>query len=147
MNGNRSEKVQTVVKNSNVNKVIGRDENNFLGGSNFFASNLEKKILKLLHIEYSKNGNNRKKILHTHEALEIKDGFDMSTINDSKLVKTEGVFYRMTSDGIRYMDSLSPQELNMIVLPSEQKEKDILMARQRQIMQEKRANGYRNSAR
>lgn len=151
LNRKNSDNSKNVLNNSNAGDMAGRDlykTELLFSQSGISASKLEKKLLKLLYLEYEKNGvNNGKKVPHAYKELDIKYGSDISTLNDSKLIKIENDFFKMTSDGIRYIENLKTEDINDIVLPSEKKEWDELMRQEEVRIEENRRNSWKNSAR
>lgn len=74
------------------------------------TSNLEKRVLQILYSEYKRTGQrNKRKATEIFKELGIKDGQDVSTLNDSKFMSIEldGTHqcFVITSEGVRYMDN------------------------------------------
>ena len=146
MNKNDSDSFKSVIKESTTGDIAGRDLYK-TSNTEKLLSNIEKKILKILYREYQDRGKNGFKIRNTHSELEIDDGFDLTCVNDSEYIKTEGDFYKMTPHGIRYMDNLTPIDLSQIMLPKEEGEREFIMRQQRQRFEQNRANFKKNSSR
>jgi hypothetical protein len=71
LNRKNSDNNKSVVQNSNVKYVAGRDINEIkLSNPNIKnLSNVEKKVLKLLYEEYNKSGTNGKKIFNVYKII------------------------------------------------------------------------------
>jgi len=146
LNKNNSPKNKQVIKESAVigDVIIG---DKYHTNSLTFSppSNLEKKVLKYLHIK-TVGKRPEEKISTIYKDLEISEGTNVQTLNDSKYLIVGSDEISINSEGVRYMDNLSPEELRKIILPEEQRRIDIATEEQKmRIERYRRENNSRPS--
>ena len=87
-------------------------------------SELEERVLEKLYKEYKNSGKLFWwKITEAYKELGISDGMYVGMLNDSKYIEVDGEYLKLTTTGIRYMDSKSkeikPQKEEIIKLSPE----------------------------
>lgn len=129
------------IKKSEVNgDIVARDKVVNTNTSAIKLSNNEKRLLKLLYLLHKDNINPRIKITEAHNELQIKDGTFVGDLNESKAVSIQGEFYVITTDGLRYIENLSLEDLSRIVLPKDQRERDLIVQKQLEMFRKNRMN-------
>ncbi|PIT88273.1 MAG: hypothetical protein COU29_03330 [Candidatus Magasanikbacteria bacterium CG10_big_fil_rev_8_21_14_0_10_36_32] len=78
-------------------------------------SDLEKRIMIHLYEIYTKTKMNSKwKISEAKQTLDIKEGEYMGTLNSSRYIRIIDDEFRLTNDGIRFMDSEKPKAFQFL---------------------------------
>jgi hypothetical protein len=119
------------IKSASIgNDVVVGDQYNFLA-KEYPVSDLEKKILKVLYNFHKNNsGASAKiKIVDVYKQLEIENGQWVGVLNDSHYLSVDGEYFSLTTDGLRYMDSMSDVERNEILLPVEKREEEKMVGK------------------
>ncbi len=70
------------------------------------VSELEQRVLEKLYAEYKNSGKLYYwKITEAYKELDVTDGMYVGMLNESRYIELDGECLKLTTDGIRYMDS------------------------------------------
>ncbi len=112
------------------------------------ASNIEKQIIKYLHVHGNRtNGPPSKKLYALYKDLEIDGDTWLGPVHDSRFIKVNTLNAHLTTDGVRYADNMRPEDLSAIVLPDERREMEMAQEKQQVRWSRNRERNHLNSAR